>query len=212
MDYGSCDLLSFFDLLIFTTTVKGHRRSLEDKTARKATHAYGPAGNTAFTPVIEATGAARADGLKALKMADLFEMKKKYDELDVPMEGRIALLSAQHVQDICAENINIFNQFANLATGTVLTIAGFDIYQSNLNPTYNKTTKVKKAFGAVAAPSTDTVSSLFYHSDEVMVARGTIDMFSRLADPEARGDIMGFQMFFIGLPIRSKHIGAILSV
>ena len=42
-----------------------------------------------------------------------------------------------------------------------------------------------------------------------MRAMGTVDMFAKEKDPEIRGDIIGFQMRALALPIRNKAIGAI---
>ncbi len=189
-----------------------HRKSLFEKFSAKACHSYGPASNGTFTPVLEASGAVGPNGLTRLKMIDIFDMQRKWDELNVPAEGRCCILSPQHVTDLIFENIDLMKQWANLATGTIIPIAGFDFYKTNLTPVYNKTTKVKKAFGALAAPATDTKASVFFHDSEVFRADGTIKMFSTIDDPGQRASTIGFQKRCMAMPIRTKYFGAIISV
>ena len=129
--------------------------------------------------------------------------------MDVPQEGRVLVLSTQHKQDLLEQDVNLFKSFTNLGNGLIGKLYNFDIYVSTQTPTYNGTTGAKNAWGAAAA-STDVYASFYFLETEVMRAKGTMDMFSRLRDPEARGDIVGFQQRFLAMPIRNKYIGAVI--
>lgn len=192
------------------SVIRQHRNALIEKCSAKAAHAYGPSADSANTPVFASTGANRGDGAKALTLKDIATMQEKFDLLKVSDMGRVMVLSPKHRTDILNEDKALFKAFTNLKAGEVLPLCGFDVYWTQLTPKYNKVTGAKVAFGA-APLSTDTHSTLFYHEAEVMRADGTVEMFERLRDPEARGDIVGFQKRFLGMPIRNKFIGAIFS-
>ena len=59
--------------------------------------------------------------------------------------------------------------------------------------------------------SMSAMASIAWIRTEVMRATGTVDVFHREKDPEARGDILGYQQRFSALPLRNKYIGAIYS-
>lgn len=192
------------------SVVRGHKNALRMKIMEKAAHAIAPATTGTFTPIILATGADNGAGLKALKFIDLLSLQKAFDEAEMPGEGRILILSVQHHNDLQKENLAMYNQIA--LTGEIY---GFKLYRlsSNRLPKYNKTTGAKMAFGAAAAPSTDTTASVAFHKDEVARAMGTSSMFHSKAedDPIYRRDVIGFQQRAIVIPIRNKGIAAIYS-
>ena len=180
------------------SVVRQHRNALFKKNIQKAAHNYGPSANGTFTPVLEI-------GVSVIQR--IIDAQRIFDELDVPMEGRILVLSPLHKSLIQKEDYKLFNMVFGQNGSKEL--YGFKVYTTSVNPVYDGTTKAKKAFGAVAA-GTDLKSSLFYSKYEVMRADGTYDMFSHLKDPDTRGDKIGFQKRFLALPIRGKYIGAII--
>jgi len=180
------------------SVVSQHRNAIFKKNLQKAAHAYGPSANGSNTPVIEITTSMIKSTIAA---------QKAYDELEVPQEGRILVLSPAHKQLIQDEDYKLFNMvFGQNGSNTLY---GFKVFVTTVTPVYDGTTKAKKAFGAAGAGS-DLKSSLFYSKYEVMRADGTYDMFATLKDPGARGDIIGFQKRFLAMPIRNKYIGAII--
>jgi hypothetical protein len=192
---------------------KQHKNTLAEKIAKKVTFNWTPNSNSAFTPVLVASGAARADnGLKALSIRDIARMQTAFDELNAPQMGRVLILSPKHREDLLNENANLFNQFAELKAGKILSLYGFDIYVYSLNPIYNRTTGVKTAFEAAAA-ATDTYCSLFYQENEVMRAEGTLDIFftPKEINNVSRADVFGLQQFYTGRPVRNKLVGAVYS-
>lgn len=183
------------------SVVKQHRQALRKKNLQKAAHAYGPAGHTANTPILQLAGNGSIVDL-------IIDAQKALDEVEAP-EERVLILCPEHVAKLRKEDKALFKDVFGQNGSNEL--YGFKVYKSTVTPIYNGTAKTKNAFGAAAAPSTDVKSSLFYVASEVMYADGEYDMFSRLKDPEARGDVVGFQKRFVALPIRNKYIGAIIN-
>lgn len=180
------------------SVVRQHRNALYTKNIQKAAHAYGPSANGTFKPVLEI----------GESIIDTFiDMEKKFNDMLVPEEDRICLLSTLHKSLLQKEDKKLYKEIFN-GTGTKV-LYSFKIYNCTVTPVYDGTTKAKKAFGAASA-GTDLTSSLFYSKREVMRAEGEYDMFSRMKDPEARGDIVGFQKRFLAMPIRDKYIGAMI--
>lgn len=194
------------------SVIRGHRSKIAETVLAKATHAWAPAADGAYTPVFETGGVDRADGSnrKALTVKDVAKARRMFDKLKVPQAGRVLVLCPEHQEDLINADAQLFKAFANQRTGDILQLFGFDIYVSTLTATYNSTTGAKENFGAAAA-STDSPSSLFYHENEVMRADGDTEMFARLRDPEQDGDIVGFGKRFISMPIRGKYQGSIYS-
>ncbi|MBS1613760.1 MAG: hypothetical protein JST49_13145 [Bacteroidetes bacterium] len=194
------------------SVIRGHRSKIAETVLAKATHAWAPAADGAYTPVFGTGGNDRADGSnrKALAVKDIAKARRLFDKLKVPQTGRVLVLCPEHQEDLINADAQLFKAFANQRTGEILQLFGFDVYVSTLTATYNSTTGAKVNYGATAA-STDSPSSLFYHENEVMRADGDTEMFSRLRDPEQDGDIVGFSKRFIGIPIRNKYIGSIYS-
>jgi hypothetical protein len=182
------------------SVVRGHRMSLYKKNIQKAGHAYGPASDTAKTPVIQLANA------NASIIDAIIDGQARLDALDAPLD-RVLVLCPAHKAKIKKEDKVLFKDV--FGPNGSKDLYGFQVYDTTVTPKYNKTTATKNVFGAAPA-ATDVNSSLFYVASEVMYADGSYDMFARLKDPEARGDIIGFQKRFVALPIRNTAIGAII--
>lgn len=185
----------------------GHKRALQMTFMEKAAHNVAPSADSNLTPLLTATGGDNGSGRKRLKFADLLRLKKRFDNAEIPSEGRILVLSAQHQEDLEIEDVERYNKLMDKGM-----VAGFKVYflADKRLPRYNATTGAKVAYGAAAA-GTDAVASIAFHKDEVMRAQGSQDLFLREKDPETRSDIMGFQMRGLSVPIRNKGIAAIYS-
>jgi len=193
-----------------SSVVSGHKNALRMKIMEKGIHAVAPATDTTFTPIVKASGVDNGDGLKRLKWSDVRSLQKRFNNAEIPAEGRIIILSQQHLEDLEVEDNDRFNKVMDKGV-----ICGFKMYAlaDQRLPRYNKTTDAKVAFGAVAAPLTDTVASIAFHKNEVGRAMGNADMFHSKAenDPIYRRDVIGFQQRAMVLPIRNKGIAAIYS-
>lgn len=192
------------------SVIYSHRMALQAKTGAKAAHAYSPDGDTANTPIIETTGGDNGDGFKRMLVSDVLKLKRKYDTLKIPVDKRFLVLEPRHLEDLIVEDLKAFKDITDIVNGKPKRFAGFNILEYGENATYNATTKVKKAFGAISA-GTDTYSSFAFSSDEVMKADGTVQVYMRENDPELRATVIGFDKRFVALPIRNKAIGAIIS-
>jgi hypothetical protein len=193
------------------TVIAQHGKALAKAQSAKAAWNFTPSANTALTPVLPTNGikgTVYASGVrKPFSFTNIIGAQASLNALDAPMEGRVLVLSVQHQADLLTEDVNLFKGFTDFKTGQIGTLYGFDIFVSTQCPVFNANTK--KAYGAIAAAG-DQNSSFFFLDTEVMRAVGTMDMFSRLRDPEARGDIVGFQQRFVALSIRNKYYGAVI--
>lgn len=196
----------------FMTATEQHRARLLEKAQEKWTHALGAAGNASLTPVISCSGTDRGNGTKKMTAQDLVTYQNTLDQLKVPSKGRILCLSGEHRADLVAEDIARFKELSDLKEGEFKNHFGFKIFSSIHTPKYHKSALTKQAFGAAADSNTAT-ASIFWHKDEVGYAKGSMTMhfLPKEMNTGFRRDEVGFSMFGIGLPLRNKYIGAIVS-
>ncbi|MGJ1499892.1 hypothetical protein ACR79R_21440 [Sphingobacterium spiritivorum] len=180
------------------SVIRGHRMALFTANIRKAAHAYGPQSNTTETPIITLGAGSIIDAI--------IDAQNALDEVNAPKEGRILLLKPSHAAKLRKEDNKLYKEIFGQKGSNEL--YDFKVFSTPVTPTY-LADGTKKVFDAAPAAG-DKNSSLFYLASEVMYADGEYDMFSRLKDPEARGDIVGFQKRFIAVPIRNKYNGAII--
>lgn len=195
------------------TVIAQHGKALAAAQSAKAAWNFAPAAVTAFTPIIPTFGYPKTTYAAGARLPFSFAMiiaaAQAFDALNLPQDGRILVLCTQHKQDLLNQDVNLFKGFTDYKSGMIGQLYGFDIYTSTQCPTYNNNTIVKNAFGAAPA-GTDAICSFFFMASEVMRAVGTMDLFSRLRDPDVRGDLVGFQQRFVALSIRGKYQGAIM--
>lgn len=187
----------------------GHRQALMTYFMQKAIHAYAPTTDGEFTPVLETTGTAGNDGFKAVTFDDFDTLENRFDEAEIPVEGRIIVLCLKHQMQLKAEDRKLYKEvMRDKQLGT------FKVYKlaEKRMPLFDFFTGEKKAYGAAAEPNTTQMVSVAFHKDEVMRCDGSLDLFFRERDPEQRGDILGFQKRGIALPLRGKALGALVSV
>lgn len=178
-----------------------HKRSFAKKLGMDAAYTYAPASaDPAKNNFIIKLGSGDSmiDGL--------IDMQANFGNADAD-DDRNLVLCPNHMAKIAKEDKALYK--AILAEpGSVL--YGFRLWAYSKNPIYITATGVKAAYGAAFVPGTHSYSSFAFMSSEVMWADGSAEMFSRLKDPEARGDIFGFQKRALALPLRGKMSGAIL--
>lgn len=187
----------------------GHKQALKMAFLERAAHAIAPASDDVFTPLLETSGAANDDGNKRITFKDILKLSRRFNDAEIPAQGRILVLSSEHEEELMAEDIDKYNRII-IGKGEIF---GFKIYrlaQKRL-PRYNKSTGAKVAYGAAATPATDVHASIAFHKDEVMRAKGTADLFHQKAEdnPQERADVLGYQMRGLTLPIRGKAVAAI---
>jgi hypothetical protein len=190
--------------------VYGHKQALLQRQYNEAAHAYAPAADGALTPIVQTTGTL-VSGFRRLTYADITAMAARFNAQNIPQAGRILVMDSVGLQHLMDEDRVLFNQMMQHSTnGAPGMLYGFKVYTYENLPLY-VAANTKKAFGTTYAATDKYTRAIAFHKDEVMRAVGTLDMFERLKDPDARGDIIGFQQRFLALPIRSKAIGAIIT-
>jgi hypothetical protein len=190
------------------SVIYGHKQSLQMMFLQKAAFAVAPATDGTFTPLLATTGAANTEtGLKRMSFKDVLKLKKRFDNAVIPADGRILVLSAQHQEDLEAEDVDRFNRVMDKGV-----LCGFKLYflADKRLPRYHKTTGVKYGF-ATADDANISHASVAFHKMEAARAQGDIDLFLREKDPELRGDMLGMQQRALTVSMRNKGIAAIYS-
>ncbi|MGL5683593.1 MAG: hypothetical protein ACRDDZ_11175 [Marinifilaceae bacterium] len=187
------------------SVVRSHKAALLKKESAYAAYNWCPGEDGIYTPVLATGGGTNKAGVKALTFEDLLDIEAKYRALDVDMNSLVAVLNAQHLADLRAQDIKMYKQI--LSDNKVFS---FKLYSYNSLPFFDTTTKKKKAMGSVVGAN-DTQASLFYLKDEVCRAVGDTEVFAKYKDPDQRGDVIGFQQRFTALSMRGKYMGAIYS-
>jgi hypothetical protein len=186
------------------SVVYGHKMELRKTAAKLAAWNWSPQANAANTPVIATTGGT-AGTRKMLALADVLNMRKQFDLLDIPDDGRVLVLNPDHESHLIAEDLELYKAVMNMNSPNLF---GFKLYRTSVTPIYVASTGAKAAYGTTPG-ATHSVASFAFHKDEVMKAMGTIEMFAKFKDPDQKGDVINFQMRFCALPLRAKAIGAI---
>lgn len=194
------------------SVIERHREALDETKYKKAIHALAPEQNGAKTPVILTTGANSADGTrKTITRKDIIAMKKKFDDMRVPLSGRILVLCNDHVNDLLESDQKFADQYYNYTTGKISNMYGFEIYEYNECPHYDASTLKKVAYGA----STDGKqhASVAFYAPRMMKANGTTKTYMSEAknDPQNQQNLVNFRTYSICLPMKDECIGAIVS-
>lgn len=191
------------------SVLMGHRNSLRARTAEKAAHAFAPKADGVFTPVVRTSGEKAGSRLR-MTIEDVLALKERFDDANIPYEGRFLVLNPRHLSDLILFDVKAFKDITDIVNGEPKRFAGFNILQTSITPFYDNVTGEKVDFTAKKS-TTSTFCSFAFHRDEVMKADGDVFMYAKENDPEERGTIIGFDKRFIALPIRNKGIGAIVS-
>jgi hypothetical protein len=188
------------------SVVYGHKQEILRMATKLAAWNFAPASDATNTPVAACTGATNGNSGRKMTFADVLALKLKFDQLDVPQEGRILVLNPYHEANLIEADIAMYR---GVLQSNML--FGFKLYRTSITPYYISTTGVKTAWAATPVSGTDVVSSFAFHKDEVMKAIGSVDVFARYKDPEWKGDLINFQMRFLAKSLRSKYYAAIYS-
>jgi hypothetical protein len=187
------------------SVVRGHRNSLRKGAIMLAAYHWSASSNGTFTPVLTATGEL-FNGYKRLQFEDILNLRAKLRSLDIDIAAVNIMLNPQHEADLMYQDMKLYKLM--LVDNKLF---GMTIFVNSQTPIFNASTGVKAAYGAVAAPATDTIASTAWVKDEVMKADGTLDVFAKYNDPDQKGDVINFQKRFLALPLRTKGLGAIYS-
>lgn len=194
------------------TVIDRHKEAFFETKFARAIHAIAPAENTAKTPVILTTGAADEEKRKVLTRHDIVVLKKKFDKLGVPQDGRILVLCADHVADLLENDQKFSQQYYNYDSGKISKMYGFDIYEYDKCPHFNTSTLKKVAYGAVPS-TTDMQASVAFSTKRVMRADGSTTSYIKEAagNPETQENLFSMRTYTICLPLKAEALGAIVS-
>lgn len=182
------------------SVLRQHAETLRVKVTVSAAYNISPTSNTANTPVLKTTGVARPDGNLAITFADIIRLRTAFNKQNIPMDGRVLVLSTTHEEDLLVEDLNLYR--AAMTTGTLY---NFRVYISNVNPTYSAA-GVKNSVGAIGQ-----TSSFAFYKPEVMRCMGDIEGEPEKRWADYRGWLLGMQLRFSAMAIRNKGIAAIYS-
>lgn len=189
-----------------------HAMAINISKFKHGIHALAPATNTAKMPVLVTSGGDDGTGRKMLLWEDVTALKRKCDDLELPEEGRRLVLSADHVNDLCAQDQKFKDQYYNRATGKVFNQLGFEIFDYVGNPYYNPATKAKLSYGAVPT-ATDRKASVLFSLARAAKASGWTKMYysESKSDTTNQRNLMNFRHYYIVLPTKEEARGAIVS-
>lgn len=196
------------------SVLRQHREVLEETSGEYSLYNLAPASDAAQTPIVNTTGGNNGNSRKRLLSTDIISMKKEFDDLKIPKQGRILVLCNDHVSDLLNEDLNgNFSQaYNNRATGAISTnYYGFTVYESSYNPVYNGS-NVKVAWGAAAA-GTDRNASIAFYNQRAVKAKGSAKVFIDRAEnnPETRMSTFGARMYHVCVPKTTLGFGALVS-
>lgn len=152
---------------------------------------------------------------KLVTVADFIAAKRILDKDNAPTEGRFVLLPSEMYNDLLGIGDVLTSEkmgSANLASGAVGRLLGFDIYIRSTALTFtNDTTPVVKLPGAATA-TTDNAAALFWQKDFVRRALGEVKIFANENDPQYYGSIFSAEVRAGGKRGRTDEKGVVVLV
>lgn len=184
-----------------------HKEALLESSYKLALHSFAPSASASTMPVLVTTGDDDGTGRKRLTKADLIKFRRQLTDLGV---GECDLvLCAEHVEDIMLWSQVFENQYHNIASGIILPLYGFNMWQGQgYAPRYDGGTKM--AYGA-AASGTEVKGSVAYVPNRMFRAYGDVEMFFTKATARNHQDEVNFDAYFIAAPKDDEGRGAIIS-
>jgi len=187
-----------------------HGEAILENKFKKAIHAMAPQSNTAKTPVILTTGA-NDNGRRRMTRADIISLKKQFDIMEIPTDGRRLVLSTDHVNDLLLSDQKFSEQYYNYTTGKIANMYGFEVYEYVSNP-YFTAVGAKKAFGSTPS-ATEYQASVAFYTKRMFKASGSTKMYYQEAStsPTTQENLVNYRHYFIVLPKKQEAMGAIVS-
>lgn len=190
-----------------------HRETLEDTTLEYGLWGLAPQANDAANNLFVLVTTGENDGTGRLKLTtkDLRTLQALMNKKGIDKNGRILILSDDHVSDLLEEDRKFYTQYHNQAEGVISSkYYGFKIYEDSTTPEYNDTTLAKIPFGSATL---GRKSSVVFHKGTTAKAVGTVKRFARMAeeDPENRENTIGFRLYHIIVAYGIEGSAAIIS-
>lgn len=197
-----------------TSVKERHAQALLVTKFGKSIHALAPDKAATKTPILKTTGEVEggtATGRRMLRREDIVLLKKKFDEMQIPTDGRRLVLCSDHVNDLLLQDQKFAEQYYNYTTGKIANLYGFQVYEYVNNPVY-KVAGTKVAFGA-AVEANEYQASVAFYDKMTFKATGTTTMYYSEAktDPLNQRSLVNFRHYYIVLPKKKEAIAAIMS-
>lgn len=195
----------------YSADVERHGNAILTVKYKKAAHALAPYSHTDKTPVIPTSGEADASGRKKMTVKDIIALKRAFDNMEVPEDGRVLVLCPDHVNDLLEADQSFKDKYYNYTTGKLLNMFGFEVYTYVNCPYYTKE-GVKVAYN-VAPAATDLKGSFAFYRPLMFKAQGSTKMYYSEArtNPTTQESLVNFRHYYIVLPKKLLAIGAIYS-
>lgn len=195
----------------YSADVERHGNAILTVKYKKAAHALASYSHTDKTPVIAASGAADESGRKKLTVKDIIALKRAYDNMEVPEDGRVLVLCPDHVNDLLEADQSFKDKYYNYTSGKLLNMFGFEVYTYVNCPYYTKA-GVKVPYNAAPA-ATDLKGSFSFYRPRMFKAQGSTKMYYSEArtNPTTQESLVNFRHHYIVLPKKLEAFGAIYS-
>lgn len=196
----------------FASLIERHKDAIVTVKYKKFAHALAPYSHTAKTPVIQTSGENdAATGRKKLTLKDIIALKREFDKMEVPEDGRRLVLCPDHVNDLLELDQSFRDKFYNYTTGKLMNMYGFEVFTFVNTPYFNKN-GVKLAYNAVPT-ATDHKGSFAFYRSRMFRAQGSTKMYYSEAatNPQTQESLVNFRNYDIVLPKKMEAIGAIYS-
>lgn len=196
----------------FASLIERHKDAIVTVKYKKFAHALAPYSHTAKTPVIQTSGEKdAATGRKKLTLKDIIALKREFDNMEVPEDGRRLVLCPDHVNDLLELDQSFRDKFYNYTTGKLMNMYGFEVFTFVNTPYFNKN-GVKLAYNAVPT-ATDHKGSFAFYRSRMFRAQGSTKMYYSEAatNPQTQESLVNFRNYDIVLPKKMEAIGAIYS-
>lgn len=200
------------------SVIKNDKQELYDRVAKDFAYRWAAA---APANIVKTTGAvvkAHTTGAggdrKAITTADVLELMVRFNESNVPQEGRYLLLDArmyaQLLNSLTANENTAFFASANAQKGILGNLFSFNTMTRSAVVTYNEAGEPKAPEAAGAA--TDCAGAIAWQEGYVCRALGEVNAFERTNDPLYYGDTYSFLLRAGGRIMRGdgKGVAAIV--
>ena len=196
----------------FASDVERHGDAITTIKYKKAAHALAPYSHTDKTPVIQTSGETdAASGRKKITLKDIIALKRSFDNMEVPEDGRVLVLCPDHVNDLLEQDQSFRDKYYNYTTGKLMNMYGFEVHTFINAPYFNKN-GVKLAYNATPT-ATDHKGSFAFYRPLMFRAQGSTKMYysEAVTNPTTQENLVNFRHYYIVLPKKMEAIGAIYS-
>lgn len=194
------------------SVLRQDKLALADAVAKSFIYAWSPAATNCIETTGDAVAAYTPSGTGqrcAVCKADILALMTKFNETDIPQEGRYLLLDAQMysqlLNDLTKSEVMAFLATADTQNGVLGKLYSFNIMMRSKVAIYSAA-KTKKEWSDEAA-ATDLAAGLAWHDQSVCRALGEVKAFENEGDPTYYGDCYSFLVRAGGSIMRSDSLG-----